>query len=355
MSRSCEFCSAGEGSYTCPRCNKDYCGLKCYQSVNHQRCSEDFYQECVKAEMVGDNLSDESKSKMQQVLRRMAASNEQEYQDDEDEDSDDDEDEDATALAERLAGIDLDDADKVWEKLTPSERRDFDQLLSKGDVASLLPQFTPWWKLKVPIQKIQELDAPKDEEFKNHCPEIWENIPKLSELFGSKEPSPLLKFSVLNLLYSYAYGVRFLYGDHEDSLEFIDIVESLVGTSGSLAGVNYDLADTAVEAAASAVNLHTHLAVSLDFSRSVKQDVYDLIKGPSPEDPQYYLLASLSDLREQFINAIKLVKKKVEPKKPSRFAQKMPELDPKVLKTHLKKIEFYISWASEYFYVFNEM
>lgn len=57
-SRVCEFCSAGEGSYTCPRCNKDYCGLACYQSIKHSRCSEDFYKECVKAELgKGDKLN----------------------------------------------------------------------------------------------------------------------------------------------------------------------------------------------------------------------------------------------------------------------------------------------------------
>jgi hypothetical protein len=51
MSRNCGFCTTGDGAFTCPRCNKDYCGLKCYQSINHQRCSEDFYKECVKAEL----------------------------------------------------------------------------------------------------------------------------------------------------------------------------------------------------------------------------------------------------------------------------------------------------------------
>ena len=33
--------------------------------------------------------------------------------------------------------------------------------------------------------------------------------------------------------------------------------------------------------------------------------------------------------------------------KPSRFAEKLPDLDPKLLKVQLKKIEFYLSWAAE--------
>jgi hypothetical protein len=51
------------------------------------------------------------------------------------------------------------------------------------------------------------------------------------------------------------------------------------------------LADTAVEAAASEVNQHPELAVSLEFSRSVKKDVYQIVRGPCEEDTTYYLLA----------------------------------------------------------------
>ena len=132
------------------------------------------------------------------------------------------------------------------------------------------------------IQKIQELDAPRDESYKTGCPVLWEDVPPFSQLFpAGRSPSPLIKYGVLNLLYAYAYGVRFLYGDHADSLEFVDIVECLVGTKGSLAaGANYDLADTAVEAAASAVNNYAHIAVSLGKTNNFTLDekkVYEKI------------------------------------------------------------------------------
>ena len=58
-----------------------------------------------------------------------------------------------------------------------------------------------------------------------------------------------------------------------------------------VAGQNFDLADTALEAAASQVNQQPQLAVSLDFSRSVKKDVYQLVQGPCEEDSTFYLLA----------------------------------------------------------------
>lgn len=39
--------------------------------MEHRACSENFYKECVQAELVGDNLGPESKAKMQQILQRM--------------------------------------------------------------------------------------------------------------------------------------------------------------------------------------------------------------------------------------------------------------------------------------------
>jgi hypothetical protein len=58
-----------------------------------------------------------------------------------------------------------------------------------------------------------------------------------------------------------------------------------------LAGQNFELADTAVEAAASTVNQHPELAVSLDFARSVKKDVQLIVQGPCVEEPTFYILA----------------------------------------------------------------
>ena len=47
----CNFCEGMPRKFTCPRCNADYCSLKCYQSLQHQSCSEQFYKECVTQEL----------------------------------------------------------------------------------------------------------------------------------------------------------------------------------------------------------------------------------------------------------------------------------------------------------------
>jgi len=375
MSRRCQFCACGEGVFTCPRCHKDYCSLPCYQSASHSRCSEQFYQECVKAELVGDNLSDESREKMQKILTRInAEQNGDGLSEDDSVDSDDDD--DVPELTERLKGVDLDNCDRVWELLTESERREFNELVDKGDIGGLLPNFDPWWNCHVtPAPKIQELntdpgsalsrDQTAGAEWRQACPKVWADIPALP---AGKSASPLVKYGVLNLVYSYAYAVRFLYGDYDgDCLEFVDIVERLSGGgNGSLtAGVNYSLADTAVEAAASSVNQHNHLAISLEFSRSVKKDVYKIIKGPNSEDKSYFLLSGLSDLRQQYLLALAALKQKRgrtdssinpnRPHKPSRLAEKAPDLDAKTLRIHLKKIEYYLSWTLNSFSEFDEL
>lgn len=57
-------------------------------------------------------------------------------------DSDDDED-----LATRMKGIDLDDSDTVWARLTDSERESFRQMVQSGDVTQILPEYMPWWEV----------------------------------------------------------------------------------------------------------------------------------------------------------------------------------------------------------------
>jgi hypothetical protein len=51
-------------------------------------------------------------------------------------------------LAARLAGVDLDDADQVWQKLSKHEKEEFQQLLASGDTCQIVPDWQPWWNYK---------------------------------------------------------------------------------------------------------------------------------------------------------------------------------------------------------------
>lgn len=120
---SISSCENALGKYTCPRCNILYCSLTCYQSEKHLQCSENFYQECVMKDLSLKSNGDDSKTSMMEILKRLHESNEAPPEIDEATDSDDDE---AHAdIAERLAGVDLNKADEVWEKLTDDERQEF--------------------------------------------------------------------------------------------------------------------------------------------------------------------------------------------------------------------------------------
>ena len=127
----------------------------------------------------------------------------------------------------------------------------FDHLPS-GDLTSLVPEYTPWWKTRVHVKKIKEVDEEDvDAEVKEKCPPVCASITSLGAVCSS--PSPYVKYGLLNLLYSYAYAVKYFSGDYSiaRAAEFVEIVQLLAGT---LEGRNYDLADTAVEAAASEVS-----------------------------------------------------------------------------------------------------
>jgi len=290
----------------------------------------------------------------------MGMNKEEEEEDCDSDDSEDDE--DPVDLAERLQGIDLDNADDVWDKLSKDEKKQFDELVKSGDLASVLPEYIPWWKVKVEVKKIRDLSEPEDESYKENCPEVCQNFTKFSSI--CKSPSVYLKYGLLNVLYSYAYAVKYFSGDFKDEFcEFVEIVQLL---AKNLSGHNFELADTAVEAAASEVNNHQFLAISLEFSRNVKKDVVEIVKGPSGDD-NYYILAALSDLKCQFEKAVKYLKKgksnaiQDSTKEPSnlpiwlRTEDRKPDLKLDLVKKHLKKVDFYLSWSQDFYGEFAEL
>lgn len=108
-----------------------------------------------------------------------------EYQEENDEvllDSDDEE-----PLAERLAGIDLDDADKVWSVLTEEEKSEFGQFASSVDkVEQVMEEWVPWWEPQ-PVILVQEVEDDDDDDKKKDSkdvlpPTIVDNIPPLITL-----------------------------------------------------------------------------------------------------------------------------------------------------------------------------
>ena len=170
-------------------------------------------------------------------------------------DSDDDDD-----LAERLEGVDLDDADQVWKRLTPEERLEFEKMCASGNIQNLVPEFVPWWdsrknEVKL-VQEVADLEqvSPSDLDKANARPTFdLSSSPPLKSLNGDKPPSPMIKFSRLNIVYAYAYAAKLFAGcEPSKAVEFISIC---LEVSASLSeGQMFDSADMAVESAAAAAN-----------------------------------------------------------------------------------------------------
>ena len=159
---------------------------------------------------------------MQDVLQRVHRKEE----DEEGDDMDSDDDEDAEELEKRLEGVDLEDTRSVWQTLTKEEKRQFQEMVNSGELVGLMPEYEPWWKQKIELKKIVEVGQEEDNQLKDalkNCPTVCQHIPKMS----IPNPSPYVKFGLLNLLYGYAYAVKFFNGDYtaENGAHFVEIIQ----------------------------------------------------------------------------------------------------------------------------------
>ncbi|XP_030648450.1 zinc finger HIT domain-containing protein 2 [Chanos chanos] len=199
--RVCGLCLSKPASYTCPRCNIQYCGLACYRSPDHSGCSEEFYKESVFQELKTQGMTEkEGRVKMQEILLRLRqnaegeggfenalnevegtrgssgtredaeglellsrlaeiqASGEERGEEVRDilmklkelgegslGDDEDDEEED---LAEKLSGLNIDSLseEELWALLPSKDKEKFEGLIKGGGAGGLVPLWNPWWE-----------------------------------------------------------------------------------------------------------------------------------------------------------------------------------------------------------------
>ncbi|KAK0189104.1 hypothetical protein F5146DRAFT_1057964 [Armillaria mellea] len=139
----CKICRRQVSKYTCPTCNLPYCSLTCFRSPAHADCSETFYKNEIQRDVnANPNLKAQERLKMMEMLKRF-----EEMENEEDDDNDDDDDD--GGLAERFEGIDLDNTDELWSRLTPAERTKFLNALAQSLLASEQFDPSPWWETNV--------------------------------------------------------------------------------------------------------------------------------------------------------------------------------------------------------------
>jgi len=334
--KQCEFCPNSKTDYyTCPKCNANYCSLKCYRAPAHLQCTETFYKQCVEEEMrLVSKAGLDVKKKTVEALKTNLADDEAEGLDSDDE----------TDLSDRLAGVDLEDSDQVWQNLTESERAEFRNLVETGDISKFVPEFRPWWDHHfTPARKVQDLEESQREvheftdQINERIPQPLSKISSLREITGvggGSPVSPTVKFGLMNVMYAYAFTHRLYRGsvaeDPDNLAEFPGVVLTICGSLRTPRPQNFDSAEMALQAAVtSVVENGALLQTSDEEAKKIRNDVFKIVRGPGLEGlDNLYLLSALSDL-------IRLMKQAARHSKS------------KEVKLAIKKLQFYLSWAND--------
>ncbi|KAF4523227.1 hypothetical protein B566_EDAN011765 [Ephemera danica] len=324
--KSCKICKQIPGKYVCPRCNVLYCSVTCYRSEEHSSCSEEFYRHCVQEELLLSSHGDaevENPKAMLEILQRMHQEEAplDEEEDLEEADSDDSSGEGGEDLAARLAGVNLDDADSVWEKLSHEEREQFQQLLTSGE------------------------DHKADLSFMDQCPKHRTDIPALAD---PSRASPAVRHGLENAVLSYVLLTRFYAGDHLGELQH-EAAQTLMQLSSSLSrGQNFIDRETAL--AAVTLEATQNLGMSQENLILGREDLENVMQGPGEEFPSYFLISTLSDS----ISLLSTSDRRATASsggggefsrrfaQPSQVASKWSR---KQMALAVKKLEFYVAWS----------
>ncbi|XP_063959959.1 zinc finger HIT domain-containing protein 2-like [Lytechinus pictus] len=340
QTRVCNLCVKVQASYTCPRCNISYCSLACYKSEKHSDCSESFYKNNFIQALKETKGSSDDKKAVLEMLSRLDA---EEIGNDSDDDDDVDESEGTESLEKRLAGLDLDnEPDKVWEKLTKQERQEFEEVVRAGALGSMLEQWTPWWTKhdRELISEVEEETHKKkgSKVTTSDPPMLLDSVPRLSELLKTP-PSPLMVFNMINVLYCYAFVVRFYNGSHMD-IPLHACQCFLEVCPGMSANVSFSSTEDAIESAIQTITQLKSVSSERKHLVSLIQDVIHIMLGRSKSSPSFYVESALSDLH-QLLKQAKLIYKVPETSRSDIKKSKSAMFLAK------KKVTFYLAWVRE--------
>lgn len=334
----CEICKNTTSKYCCPRCNILYCSLNCYKSQKHSNCSEEFYKESVIEELKSQANEKGSRGQMLDILKRLE--DETDFLDPldgeeviEEVDSDDEDDID---LADRLKGVNLDNGDDVWEKLTDSERQQFKNLVDSGDIFGILPVKEPWYISGDSIPKIKS------------------KIPDYSNI-SSKPPATSVQFNLINILGAYSYMTRYFLSDHQSFP--VEVCHCVYVLSSSLTkNIDFDSVDTAIKSLY-VEGISKQFEVDKEMHPTVMSDVRRLILGSNGNKIQaddIYILAALSDLIKTF-KKVKVLRSSPVSVSQGTFSKQFKETTklidiPQSSFTQIfLRLEFFLSYTKSYF------
>ncbi|KAH8265465.1 hypothetical protein KR038_008431 [Drosophila bunnanda] len=259
-------------------------------------------------------------------------------------------------IAARLKGIDINDADEVWSRLTTEEQEEFQKLITSGDIMKLMPDYKPWWN-KAKNSKIVVIPSPEEAAKKeSSMPEICGNIARFSDIC-KKVPSPCLHYNLWNILSAYACVARFFGGEQRTNAS--EAVAHLVNLSATLKyGTNFEDAEDAIisvemeaittgngPAGAAAVgSAGTGSNFLVESREQLQQDARQLMGTRANK------LAALSDvlhlLQQTRATSKRKIPQEAEFQKLFALASGSVELDRTKLSQLARKIEFMLSYVA---------
>lgn len=211
-------------------------------------------------------------------------------------------------LAERLNGVDLNDADAIWSKLSESERQQLGQVMQKQNMTAVLPTFNPWWENKVQCTQISEVGGSDhadnviiEHEWRDlKHPKIKKTIADFNEISKKVQLTKDIDDNLTNVLAAYTSTVRFFYGEHLRSA--YDAAKYLVAICSSLKTNPTTLVEPnlAIEAVRREAR-REGLTIEEEDIIQMQKDIDSIQEGPDPNrKTNCYILAALSDLYRMF-------------------------------------------------------
>lgn len=286
---------------------------------------------------------EESKKKMLDILKRFHAEDEE----------DDSMGEDEPTLSEETIQKVLSGDNINFDDLTAEERKLFQRAMASGELSKMIEPWEPWW-LKPSARTIslsqegsrliqpmvsEESSGSQADDLKtkpeNDIPAGPETpLPPLSKL-TSVEPSPLLAFHLLDILYGYCFTLRLYNGEWQSDPSGASMVvlsvSSILGQAAQpesiLEAVSYCLEQTCSPA-------FRHVG-GLQFGFAILDDVTSLISLGGAA-----LVCALCDF-QRMIQAAERELKSEKPRNAKRTEMKSK------LKAAERKIYFIMCWVHE--------
>lgn len=233
-------------------------------------------------------------------------------------------------LLYQLDSVDLDDVD-ISKLLTPIELEEFRRFIKTG-AQEHVHIWIPWWQNAISAFKIEDLDkSPPSEDSTDPAPipTILEDIPPLDAL-TKVQPSPLVMYNLLDVIYSYCYAMKLYNGDWQ--ADVFGVIDCILGISSVLnEGKVHDTSSSALKSCIYKSHQGS-IKVSIEFSKAILKDVQEVL-----EKGTHFCLALLTDMMNIFAYASSIKKNHKDKNKRGK----------KLLSQITRKILYYVSWANE--------